>query len=225
MKVCSLFSGGKDSTYSLHRASQQHQLTDVVTVDPEEGSYMYHTPAIDLAALAVESLETDVNLHRVDIDKKPEKNVDDRDEITPLKRKLAELEVDAVVTGAVESSYQKSRVDSMASELKLESLAPLWHTDVEEALRDISRRFEVMVTAVAAGGLDESWLGRTIDSVAVDGLLELSDSYGVHPMGEGGEYETLVVDGPHMESRIDLEYEKRWDGVRGELKILDAELE
>ncbi|MFB6282713.1 MAG: diphthine--ammonia ligase [Halobacteria archaeon] len=224
MKVCSLFSGGKDSTYSMYEAHKEHQVTDVVIVTAEEGSYMYHTQATDPAELAVKSLSWDVDLHHVEIEGKPDPDVEKRDEITPLKTKLQELDVDAVVSGAVESSYQKSRVDGTAEKLGLDSLAPLWHTDPEEKLREIVEDYVVMITAVAAGGLDESWLGRKIDGKAVDELLELNEEYGVHPMGEGGEYETLVVDGPHMDSSIELEYETHWDGVRGGIEVEEVNL-
>ena len=36
------------------------------------------------------------------------------------------------------------------------------------------------------------------------------------------EYETLVVDGPHMDRRIELEYETVWEGTRGWLEVEDA---
>ncbi|WP_394295435.1 hypothetical protein [Haloterrigena salina] len=42
---------------------------------------------------------------------------------------------------------------------------------------------------------------------------------------EKGGSETLVVDGPHMDRRIDLEYEKEWEGTRGRLRSTDARLE
>jgi diphthamide synthase (EF-2-diphthine--ammonia ligase) len=41
----------------------------------------------------------------------------------------------------------------------------------------------------------------------------------------GGEFETLVVDGPHMDRRIALEYGTEWDGSRGTLDVRDAWLE
>ena len=39
---------------------------------------------------------------------------------------------------------------------------------------------------------------------------------------EGGEFETLVTDGPHMDRPIRLEYETEWEGSRGHLRIEDA---
>ena len=85
--------------------------------------------------------------------------------------------------------------------------------------------FEIRVIAVAARGLGESWLGRTLDADAFDELEALSDEYGVHVLGEGGEFETLVADGPHMDRRLAFDYETEWDDVRGQLRITDAWLE
>jgi len=49
MRVISLFSGGKDSTYSLYIAMQQgFDILKLVTIFPKrEDSYMYHVPAIE----------------------------------------------------------------------------------------------------------------------------------------------------------------------------------
>jgi len=65
---------------------------------------------------------------------------------------------------------------------------------------------------VAAYGLDESWLGRRYDADALAELVDLREECGVHPLGEGGEFETYVVDGPHMDRRIDMEYDT-WGGA------------
>jgi uncharacterized protein (TIGR00290 family) len=84
--------------------------------------------------------------------------------------------------------------------------------------------FEIRIVQVAAYGLDESWLGRRYDADALDDLLALRSEYGVHPLGEGGEFETYVVDGPHMDRRIRLSYETVWHGDRGHIEVTDAEL-
>ena len=87
----------------------------------------------------------------------------------------------------------------------------------------ISLGFEVIVTAVAAEGLDKSWLGREIDQNMLDDLEELNRRYGVHLAFEGGEAETFVLDGPIFKKRIRiLEFEKKWFDDSGVLEIRDA---
>ena len=45
----------------------------------------------------------------------------------------------------------------------------------------------------------------------------------VHMAGEGGEYETVVLDAPFFKKRIEIvKSEIEWEGNSGSLKILDA---
>lgn len=214
-RAVSLFSGGKDSTYALYKAQEEYDVDTLVSVHAEEASKMYHVPAIDLTSLAADAMTVDRNLVTVETGE---------DEISPLRQKLRELSPDAVVVGAVESEYQRSRIESICDEIGAELVAPLWHCDTSETMREIVDEFKVMVIGVAAYGLDESWLGRVLDRDDIDELERLNEEYGVHVMGEGGEFESMVLGGSHMESEIEVEYEKNWDGMRGELIIEDARL-
>jgi diphthamide synthase (EF-2-diphthine--ammonia ligase) len=56
-------------------------------------------------------------------------------------------------------------------------------------------------------------------------LEKLSRKYGIHLTGEGGEYETFVIDAPHFEKRVNLDkMVNRWDGQSGYLAIEQASL-
>ncbi|MFC7020154.1 MULTISPECIES: diphthine--ammonia ligase [Haloarcula] len=229
----SLFSGGKDSSWALYRALERgYPVERLVTVHPEGDSYMYHVPATRLAALAAESIG--IPLLEVEPDDfgagdVPDAGVQGDEELEPLEAALRQLDgeldrgIGGLTAGAVESEYQTTRIEAMAERLEAELFAPLWQQpprDLADAMLDAG--FEIRIVQVAAYGLDESWLGRTIDAAALDELETLSDEYGVHILGEGGEFETLVTDGPHMDRRIELEYERRWQGDRGALEITDA---
>ncbi|CAK7268006.1 hypothetical protein SEPCBS57363_002879 [Sporothrix epigloea] len=137
---------------------------------------------------------------------------DDEDEaesMTRLLRKVmaAHPEADAVCAGALLSTYQRTRVESVAVRLGLVSLAYLWKYTVLpgplDYLADLAAAgFDARIIKVASGGLDESLLwtnvadptGRTRLQRALRrvGLLEGAGG----ALGEGGEYETLVLDGP-----------------------------
>ncbi|MEF8881570.1 MAG: diphthine--ammonia ligase [Halapricum sp.] len=231
----SLFSGGKDSSWALYRALQAgHPVERLVTVHPEGDSYMYHVPATRLAELAAESIGIDM-LAVEPADFEAETVADSGQqgdaELRPLESALEQLDasldggVAGVVAGAVESEYQTSRIQAMCDRLDAELFAPLWQEDPRElAEAMLASGFEIRIVQVAAQGLDESWLGRTLDGSAFEELQRLNDEYGVHILGEGGEFETLVTDAPHMDQRIELEYEPEWDGTRGTLRIEDARL-
>ena len=55
--------------------------------------------------------------------------------------------------------------------------------------------FKFKIVKVASEGLDESWL-KEITEKDIDKLVKLSKKYGFNVSGEGGEFETLVTDGP-----------------------------
>ena len=230
----SLFSGGKDSSWALYRALEVGlSVSRLLTVHPSPGSYLYHVPATRLAGLAAES----IGLPLVEIDA-GDLGADDpavaADAGTQGDRELEALEaalremnaetpIEGVIAGAIESEFQTSRIEGMCDRLDIGLFAPLWRReprDLAPAMCDAG--LEIRVLQVAARGLDASWLGRTLDREAFEELEALNEAYGVHVMGEGGEFETLVTDGPHMSRRIELESETEWDGTRGRVRITDA---
>jgi ABC transporter with metal-binding/Fe-S-binding domain ATP-binding protein len=229
----SLFSGGKDSSWALYRALERgYSVERLVTVHPKGDSYMYHVPATRLARLAAESIGIpllEVEPDDFGADDVPDAGLQGDEELEPLEAALRDLDTEldggikGLTAGAVESEYQTTRIEAMAERLEAQVFAPLWQED-PRALADamLDAGFEIRIIRVAAYGLDESWLGRTLDADALDELEALNDEYGVHILGEGGEFETLVTDGPHMDRRIELDYDAEWDGTRGTLRIEDA---
>ncbi len=232
----SLFSGGKDSSWALYQALERGLAVErLVTVHPTGDSYMYHVPATELATLAAASIGVQlIDVHPADFEAESAADSGSQGdaELEPLEAALLDLDAElpggiaGVTAGAVESEYQTSRIEAMCDRLGCELFAPLWQEDPRE-LADamLDAGFEIVITQVAAHGLDESWLGRTLDRDAIADLETLNEEYGVHILGEGGEFETLVVDGPHMDRRIDLEYESDWEGTRGSIRVTDARLE
>jgi ABC transporter with metal-binding/Fe-S-binding domain ATP-binding protein len=229
----SLFSGGKDSSWALYRALESGlNVTRLLTVHPGEDSYMYHVPATHLARLAAESIGVElVEVTPADFDaaNATDASAQGDAELEPLEAALAdladEIPLAGVTAGAVESEFQTNRIQGMCDRLGIDLYAPLWGEDPRElAEAMLEAGFEIRLIQVAARGLDESWLGRTLDAAALDELAALNEEYGVHVLGEGGEFETLVTDAPHMSRPIELEYETVWDGTRGHLDVTDAAL-
>lgn len=230
----SLFSGGKDSSWALYRALDRGASVErLVTVHPTGESFMYHSPATELTELAAESIGIPLVDVRPDTfetaDENRESTGDRGDrELEPLEAALVELaeelgSIGGVTAGAVESSYQTDRIAGMCDRLGAELFAPLWQEPPRELIESmLEAGFEITIVGVAARGLDESWLGRTLDWTALEDLERLNEEYGVHILGEGGEFETLVTDGPHMNQPIEFDAESAFDGVRGSLRITDA---
>ena len=229
----SLFSGGKDSSWALYQALEAgHNVTRLLTVHPSEDSYMYHVPETQLASVAAESIG--IELVEVDPGDLAASDADDSAaqgdaELEPLEDALTdiadEIALAGVTAGAIESEFQTNRIQDMCDRLGINLFAPLWQRDSEQLAADmLDAGFEITILQVAAYGLDESWLGRTLDADAIDDLRGLNEEYGVHLLGEGGEFETFVTNGPHMDRRIELEYDTEWHGDSGRVRITDARL-
>lgn len=219
MKLAALISGGKDSMFSIQRAKEDgHEVTHLVTIIPDnKDSYMFHSANIHLTELISEACGIPLVTETSSGEKEKE--------LSDLKRALSNLDVDGVIAGAIESEYQTSRVRNICDELGLELYAPLWHNESESLVREMAERMDIRMVKVAAGGLDESWLGRRFDDKLLDDLKELNRKYRIHFAGEGGEYETLVLDAPFYEKRIELvETENVWMGDHGVLRVVRAEL-
>jgi len=220
MRVAALCSGGKDSAYSLWLALKQgHKVVRVVAMLPErEDSWMFHYPNIRLIDLFAECAGLPLL--------KAETSGVKEEELHDLECALRGLDVEGVVSGAISSNYQKNRIDSICKGLGLASIAPLWERAPAELMHEIvNSGFKAIVTSVAAQGFDESWLGREIDGSALRDLTELGRKYRVNPSGEGGEYESLVLDAPFFSKRIKPIKTKRvWRGTNGYLLVERAEI-
>jgi ABC transporter with metal-binding/Fe-S-binding domain ATP-binding protein len=202
MKLGVLFSGGKDSTLALHMAAEKEQVTCLITLqsrNPE--SYMFHTPNIDVTALQAQALE--LPLVTQETEGKKEAELADLEQA--INRAKREWGIEGVVTGAVESVYQASRVQRICHRLDLWCFNPLWKKNQQVLLEELlQKRFTVLISGVFAYPLDEKWLGRTLDTEMVGRLLELQRQFGISPSGEGGEIETTVLDAPMFRWRLEV---------------------
>lgn len=179
---------------------------------------MFHYPNIKLIDLFAEC----AGLPLI----KAETSGEREEELKDLKRVLQGLDVDGVVSGAIASTYQKSRIDRICEKLGFVSIAPLWGKEQLELLREfIAAGFDAIITSVTAEGFGEKWLGRKIDEECIDDLVRLNAKYRINISGEGGEYESLVLDAPFFKRRIEVEEaESIWRGTGGYYLIKRAKV-
>ena len=220
MRVAVLATGGKDSVLALHRVlNEGYEVGYLVSMIPlREDSWMFHYPNIHLVDLFADAVE--IPLVKAETSGVKEKEVED------LKHLIEKLDVEGVVSGAVSSNYQKTRIDKVCRQLRLKSVMPLWHENELDVLNEIlDLKFEVTITGVFAYGFDRGWLGRRIGEKTVEALMELKRKYGVSLVGEGGEYETLVLDAPFFRKRIKIvEAEEVWENQSGYFLVTEAKL-
>ena len=224
MKVAVLFSGGKDSTMAVYNALESgHEVGYLLAMkSANDESYMFHVPNIHLTDLLAEAI--DIPIISVETDGIKEEELED---LRAGFEKLKSLGIEAIYTGALYSTYQKSRIEKLAGEVGLKAVSPYWHVNELEYMNLIvSLGFEVIISGVSAYGLDEKWLGRKIDEKLIDDLLKLNEKVGINLAFEGGEAETLVLDGPIFKKRVKILKDKRqWHVDSGLYIIEDAVLE
>lgn len=228
-----LFSGGKDSAWALHAATERGlPLGRLLTMVPPAGSWLFHVPGTGWTEVFAEAIG--LPLTRVEMPDAPDRDAEaagpagDR-EAAQLAAALDDVAADlegglaGIVSGAVASEFQHDRLEQLAADRGIGYVAPLWDVAAGDAARRmVAAGFDIRIVAVAAGGLDESWLGRRYDETAIAELETLADRYGIHLLGEGGEFETLVLDGPHMDAPVSIEATRNWDGDRGQLTVTAA---
>ena len=225
MKVASLFSGGKDSTYSIYKAKQEgHQIRCLITILPlSEESMLLHFPNIELTKLQSKSM----GIPQIYIESRSNET---ETEVNLIEKILAKAKSDhdleGLVHGGILSEFQKNIFDRACSKLNLKLISPLWQKEQIEYMKNlIESNFHFIITSVSADGLDEKWLGKEITIQDLEKLDQLSKKYGFNINFEGGEAETIVIDCPLFSHPIMiLKSRKIWDGIRGRFEILDAEL-
>ena len=147
------------------------------------------------------------------------------EELEDIRALLRPLKIDGIISGAFASEYQRERLDFICEELGLRSFAPLWHKESGTYLSELSQNFEVVITSVSADGFDASWLGRRMDAECIADLKRLQKRFGISPCGEGGEYETFVLNAPIFRKRIVIEKAtKAFRGTSGTFAIEKARL-
>ncbi len=179
MKAITLFSGGKDSFLSTMIAMEQgYEILYGITIIPEEYSMMFHYPNSKISKYPASLLNFDIKyIHEKDFESYI-KSIDN---------------IDVIITGAIASDYQKTRIEKLVYKRKTIVFSPLWRKNQEDIIKELLlRNIKAMIVSVSAEGFDENDLGKTIDSNYFNRLKYLYKKYRINIAGEGGEYESFV---------------------------------
>lgn len=225
MKLGSLFSSGKDSTFAIYLAQKQgHTVTCLLSIFPRsDESHLLHHPNLNWTKLQSKSM----NIPQLTAFSDSDKTDDELVVMENLLQKAKDqFKIEGLVHGGIKSQFQKEKFESVCSKLDLISIAPLWGAVPEKYMDDLlDLKFTFIITSVSSDGLDGDWLGKKISKSDILLLKNLSSKYGFNLNFEGGEAETFVIDCPLFSSPIQIRESKQtWDGYRGRFEIVDAEL-
>jgi len=201
LKLGVLFSSGKDSVSSAHiMQKQNYLLTCLIHIrSKNKDSYMFQTAGTEIVELQAEAMGLPIIIQETEGQKEEEL----MDLEKALKKAKEQYQIEGVVSGALFSTYQRDRIEKVCDRLGLKIFSPLWHKPQDEHMQEIiDNGFEVILTSVAADGLDKTWLGKRIDLQTLKNLQKLNLDTSLNLAGEGGEFESLVLDGPIFNKKI-----------------------
>ena len=199
--------------------------------EEEEESYMYQTAASECIPTLVEqclgvplyvrelrgksrdtSLVYDHNNNNDNTDMEEDNPADEVEDLHRLLRTVlaAHPDVTAVTSGAILSTYQRTRIESVCSRLSLTPLSYLWRIGTQRSLLRcmLEDGIDAVLVKVASppGLLPHRHLNKSLGQLFHSGHLDrLKERFDFHICGEGGEYETLVLDAPIFRKRLVLD--------------------
>lgn len=186
-----------------YRTKQSGEPQPLLTMVVEGGEIDHHEYASAVEQQA-KSLEASIFTEEVTWE-----NYEDR-----FKAAVSDLDVDVGVFGTIDVDEHGSWVESTCAAAGVVPEFPLWRDDPIELFHEIlDRGWEVIVVKLDATVVDERWLGKPLDAVFLEYLIDNE----IHPMGEGGEYQTLVIDGPGFTRRLPV-------GIRGSRTVGNARM-
>ncbi len=222
MKLGVLYSGGKDSNYAAYLAKQAgHDIACIITIISEnKESYMFQTASVSKTEKQAEAMR----LPLVKTETKGEKEEELTDLKKAIKKAIKKYKIEGIVTGALASVYQASRIQKICDELGIKCINPLWQKNPEEHWNEmLELGFKIIIVRASAEGLGKEWLGREIDYKNLEELKRLSKKFNFHLGFEGGEAETFVLWQPMFKKELKVTGKK----VSGEGRAwkMEAEVE
>jgi uncharacterized protein (TIGR00290 family) len=214
MKVVASWSGGKDSAYAYYLAKQEgHEILSLLTMMMSESKSNFHmipTPILDAQAQAIS----------VPLLKKtttPETyEADFKAVLSNFKKQGAE----GLVTGDIYevAGHEEGWLGRILKEVGLAAVKPLWMGDTKLIYQYYLKTGFKATVVRTNRELSLDWLGRVLDRQFYDDILKLP---GVDACGEGGEYHTVITDGPDFTQKVELleTEKKRLDNGFGYLEI------
>jgi len=205
-------SGGKDSTYALYETLKEGlSVSHLLFINTGSKAHLVNRWVLKLVSEAVEIPAVTVNK-----------------ELPAIRKVLKKLKVGTLVSGVMTTPEHMDWYQEVCSPIEVKHYAPLWGKNPLKALDEMKQLgFRMLVIEVnTAIGSSENWLGKEIDDDMLSELKELESKRKINPIGEWGEYHTLVLDCPIYKKRINiLKSEIKWEKTKGYVVIKKANLQ
>jgi uncharacterized protein (TIGR00290 family) len=220
MKVVAAWSGGKDGCFAYYKAVKQGlDVVSLISFMESEHTSGFHGLPTGLLEAQADAIGVPMHKQVTDFGTY-EQNF--KAVLSAFKAKG----VEGLVTGDIYevAGHEERWLERVCSEVGIKPIRPLWQLDTKEIFKDyLSAGFTATVVRTKLSLLGLDWIGRTLNQSFYDDILKLGN---VDACGEGGEYHTIVTDGPIFNKRINLtKTEKTTRGEYGRLEILGFTVE
>jgi diphthine-ammonia ligase len=117
---------------------------------------------------------------------------------------LKNLNVDALVAGDINVPQHITWLQNICGEAGIELLEPLFGEKTSVLFQEMfsQPRFKATIIGVDKKYLTEDWLGFTISSETAEAFL--SKTRHIDPLGENGEFHTIVVESPLYSDKFNI---------------------
>ncbi len=219
MKVVAAWSGGKDSCFAYYKTLKHGlEVASLVTFMENKAQSNFHAIRADLLDVQADAIGVPLT-KQVTTPETYEEN---------FKQTLLGFKargVEGLVTGDIYEvdGHEERWLERVCGELGLRPIRPLWQGYTASIYKEfVAAGFKATVVRTKLSLLGQEWLGRELNAAFLQDILKLGN---VDPCGEGGEYHTVVTDGPIFKKRVRLlETKKSTKGDFGRLEVLRFEV-
>jgi diphthine-ammonia ligase len=198
MKVIAAWSGGKDSCFAYYKGVKEG--LDVVSLL----TFMHSESRSNFHAIKTELLDAQAHSVGVPLVKRVTKPETYEQQFKDALLQFKAKGVEGLVTGDIYevANHEERWLERVCREVGLKPIRPLWQGNTTEIFKEfIGAGFKATVVRTKLSLLGEDWLGRQLDQKFLNEILKIPN---VDPCGEGGEYHTVVTDGPVFKNSIKL---------------------
>jgi len=181
--AASLFSGGKESVHAISTVESQsvevmHLLHEIPTFD---SPHAHNIEALQTLAKSINKRFTIVDLRKGEQE---------------LVNSLKNLNVEALVAGDINVPQHITWLKNICNQAGIKLLEPLFGKETSILFREMfsQPRFKATIIGVNTKYLSDEWLEFTISSETAEDFL--SRTRHIDPLGENGEFHTIVVESP-----------------------------
>lgn len=205
-------SGGKDSVYALYTALKEGlNVTHLMFISTGGKGHLENKWLLKLVSEAI-------GIPAVVVGKKPD----------DIRKALKKLNADMLVSGVMTTPEHLDYYKEILDPIGVKQYAPLFGKEPLESLAEMQRLgfHNLIIEIDTALGANKDWLGKEIDQNILEEITTRVNEKKINPIGEWGEYHTLVVDCPIFKKRIHVEKSKtEWKNSKGFYIIKKAELQ